>query len=305
MRFSISSTLLFKVDISVLISLILLDSDVVFVSNLLIFFLLSSIVDNLFLITSREFVKFAISCLIGSKLTESIFILDMRFSISNILSLNEAISVLISLTLLDIDVVFDSNLPIFFLLSSILGNLILITSREFAKSIISCLIGSKLTESIFILDMLFSISSTLLFKVDISVLISLTLLVNDVVFDSNLLMLFLLSLITDNFSVTVSRVLDKSIISCLIGSKSTDSIFIPDTTLASSMISNFIADISFLFVLISFAKLVFILFSLSFRLLTSTFIFVVAVSTSAILLEIIFKESLLPSTSVVIFFISV
>ena len=93
----------------------------------------------------------------------------------------------------------------------------------------------------------------------------------------------------------LSIVLDKSIISCLIGFNSLGLDFIADIISDNSKISNFIADISFRFALISFDKLVLTLFILSFRLLTSVFILIVAFSIDSILLETVFKESFPPS----------
>ena len=153
------------------------------------------------------------------------------------------------------------------------------------------------------LEMLSLILSISLLNVVISVLIELTLFVSDIAFASNLLMLFLFSSMPDRFFLTASSVVDKSDISFLIGSKLTESIFISDIVFVSSRISDFIADISFLFSLTAFDKLMLILLSLSFRLLTSTFILLAAFSTDVILSEITFKESSSPVPTV-IFFIS-
>ena len=138
-----------------------------------------------------------------------------------------------------------------------------------------------------------------------SILILFTLLDIDVDFDSNLLIFFLFSSISVSLVLITSIVLDNSIISCLIDSKEMGSNFNVDMISDNSNISNFIVDMSFLFALISSDRFMFILFILSFRLLTSVFILIVAFSIDAILSVAEFIVSILLLMSVNIFLISV
>ena len=130
-------------------------NDMVLESNLLIFFLLlSSIADNFDLTSSIEFDKIIISFSIGFKSTDSSFSLDIVFSILTILFLIEEISTFTSLMVFDNVTVLESNLLIFFLLSSIADSFFPTSSSILDKSKISFLMGDKSTGLFFIPDII-------------------------------------------------------------------------------------------------------------------------------------------------------